>query len=84
MLSGIDSLVRSAREGSGYANDSYYLNAKLYIINFKKSGEWTEDNCGYRQFAGLFGMMNACDVMPQGCRETGIGKSIVLPCCFLV
>jgi len=51
-------------EGNGYTNGPYYLNAKLYIINFKRSGEWTENDCGYQNFSGPFGMINACDVTP--------------------
>jgi len=50
--------------GDGYTNPPYYLNAKLYVVNFKKSGEWTRDDCGYRFGGGAFEMMGACAVSP--------------------
>lgn len=50
--------------GDGYTKAPYYLNAKLYIVNFKKSGEWTEIDCGYKFDGGPFSMMGACTVAP--------------------
>ena len=50
--------------GDGYSNGPYYLNAKLYVVNFKQSGDWTEVDCGYQSSGGPFPMMGACDSTP--------------------
>ncbi len=50
--------------GDGYVNGPYYLNAKLYVTTFKQSGNWTEDDCGYKDNGGPFPMLQACDVTP--------------------
>ncbi|VAW86784.1 Cytochrome c family protein, partial [hydrothermal vent metagenome] len=35
----------SSNTFGGYTNAPYYLNAKLRIVNFKQSGEWTRQDC---------------------------------------
>jgi hypothetical protein len=50
--------------GDGYTNPPYYNKAKLWVINFKESGDWGENNCGYQGSGGPFGMIAACDISP--------------------